>query len=57
MNALDTHRLLLVIDRPGGGTWTLILSPTAARCVGAYARVPGIAAGDGLLRYEACPAG
>lgn len=56
MNALDTRRLFLVIDRPEGGTWTLVLSPTIARCVGAYARVPGIGGRDGLVRYETYPA-
>ncbi len=53
MNATQTQRLLLVVDRPDGGRWTLTLSRDAARFVGLYARVPGIGDAAGLLRFIA----
>jgi hypothetical protein len=54
MNATQTQRLFLVIDRSDGGHWTLSLSRDAARFVGIYARVPGIGGADGLLRFTPC---
>jgi hypothetical protein len=57
MNATETQRWLLVINRPDGGTWTLNLSHGAIRFVGFYARVPGIGDDDGLLRFRPNKAG
>jgi hypothetical protein len=54
MNATQTQRLFLVIDRPDGSHWTLALSRDAIRFVGVYARVPGIGDADGLLRFKPC---
>jgi hypothetical protein len=54
MNATQTQRLFLVVDRPDGSHWTLALSRDAARFVGFYARVPGIGDADGLLRFATC---
>jgi hypothetical protein len=57
MNEIETHRWLLVVNRPEGGTWTLSLSRDALRFVGFYARVPGIGDEDGLLRFRPQAAG
>jgi hypothetical protein len=55
MNATQSQRLLLVIDRPDGDRWTLSLSRDAIRFVGFYARVPGIGDADGMLRFASTP--
>ena len=57
MNATETQRWLLVINRPDGGSWTMTLSRDALRFVGIYARVPGIGDADGLLHIRPCSAG
>ena len=57
MNATETRRWLLVVNRPDGGTWTFNLSNESLRFVGFYARVPGIGDEDGLLRFRPCKAG
>lgn len=57
MNATETQRWLLVVNRPDGGTWTMTLSQETLRFVGIYARVPGIGDTEGLLRLRPCSAG
>jgi len=48
-------RLILSLparDRESG-EWRLAVSPEMARFIGAYARLPGIAAPGGVIRYQA----
>lgn len=57
MNATDTQRWLLVVNRPEGDAWTLTLSRDVIRFVGFYARVDGIGGADGMVRFRPCPNG